>query len=45
MCPPPHPHLEKCGCVLLVVQGLLLQLEGGDGGVYQQSHLELLAQL
>ncbi len=39
------PHLVESGSVVLIVEPHVLQLEGGDGGVDEQTHLEVLTQL
>jgi hypothetical protein len=36
--------VESCS-VVLIVEPHVLQLEGGDGGVDEQAHLEVLTQL
>ncbi len=39
------PYLVKSCSVVLIVEAHVLQLEGGDGGVDEQAHLEVLPQL
>jgi hypothetical protein len=38
-------YLVESSCVVLIVEPHVLQLEGGDGGVDEQTHLEVLPQL